>query len=471
MEVAPPRRDAAAYRYEPHTPDEVANVAAELCTAAAAWWAAGVEHRLGVLAAWQAALADARGAILDALVADTGRALLAASELDAALRRIDHWVAKAPALLNERSSGASTMAPTVEYRHRVSPLGLVGVIGPWNFPLLLPLIDAVPALAAGCPVLVKPSEFTPRFVEPLAQALSGVPELSKVLALVRGGRETGEAVVDNVDAICFTGSVPTGRRVGARAGGRLIPAFLELGGKDPLIVLADADLGTAVAVALRGSVIAAGQACQSIERVYVHESLFEEFVARLVQAADRVEPNLERVDAGHIGPFIGPRQGEVVAAQLEDARARGAVQHCGGLVRRGGAVWCRPVVLTGVDHSMRLYRDETFGPVMPVMPFADDAEAVRLANSSTFGLSAAVLGELGHALAVAGQLNVGAVSVNDAGLTSSVGDVEKDSRGVSGVGPSRMGDSGLKRFLRRQALLVQTATPLPIDAFKETPSG
>lgn len=463
----PPPRGGSAYRYGPDTPDEVARVATALRSTASAWWAAGVEHRLGVLGSWRTAVADAQSAILDALVEDTGRVLLATAEFDASLRRIDHWIANAPALLREQSSGASVMAPTVEYRHRFSPLGLVGVVGPWNFPMLLPLIDAVPALAAGCTVLVKPSEFTPRFVAPLARTIADVPALSEVFAFVRGGPETGEALVDLVDAVCFTGSVPTGRLVGARAGGRLIPAFLELGGKDPLVVLADADVDTAVAVALRGSVIATGQACQSIERIYVHGSLFEDFVPRLVDAAKRVEPNTERVDSGHIGPFIDPRQGDKVEVQLEDARRRGAVQHCGGIVRRDGAVWCRPVVLTGVDHDMLLYREETFGPVMPVMPFADDEEAVRLANDSAFGLSAAVLGDPDHAISVAEKLHVGAVSVNDAGLTSSVGDVEKDSCGFSGVGRSRMGDSGLKRFLRRQAVLIQTAAPLPIDAFRE----
>ena len=468
-EIASPRGGRAVYRYQPSTPDAVANVAARLRSAAPAWWAAGTEHRLGVLESWRSALVEARHAILDALVEDTGRSLLAQAEFDAGLRRIDHWIAKTPKLLAAESSGSSTMVPTVEYRHRFSPLGLVGVVGPWNFPLLLPLIDAVPALAAGCASLVKPSEFTPRFVAPLARTVAQVPELAEVFAFVRGGREIGEAVVDHADAICFTGSVPTGRLVGARAGGRLIPAFLELGGKDPLLVLADSDLDTAVAVTLRSSVIATGQACQSIERVYVHETLFDEFVARLVDAAARVELNTGRVDMGHIGPFIEPRQGDKVAAQLEDARARGAVQHCGGIVRRDGAVWCRPVVLTGVDHDMLLYREETFGPVMPVMPFADDEEAVRLANDSAFGLSAAVLGEPTHATAVASCMNVGAVSVNDAGLTSSVGDVEKDSCGVSGVGTSRMGDGGLMRFLRRQAVLIQTAVPPPIDAFREAP--
>ena len=466
--IASPRGGATTYRYRPDAPDTVATVAVRLRSAGEAWWVAGVEHRLDVLGSWRAALVEKRRAIVEALAEDTGRFLLATTEFDAALRRIDHWTAKAPALLAKESSGTSAMAPTVAYRHRYSPVGLVGVVGPWNFPLLLPLIDAVPALAAGCTVLAKPSEFTPRFVAPLVQATAQVPGLADVFAVVRGGAETGEAVVDHVDAVCFTGSVPTGRLVGARAGGRLIPAFLELGGKDPLVVLADADLDRAVAIALRGSVVATGQACQSIERIYVHDSLFKDFVERLAEAARQVEPNLDRFDEGHIGPFIDPRQGDKVAAQLDEALARGAVRHCGGIVRRGDAVWCRPVVLTEVDHDMLLYREETFGPVMPVMSFAADAEAVRLANDSPFGLSAAVLGAPDHAIAIAEQLNCGAVSVNDAGLTSSVGDVEKDSCGVSGVGRSRMGDSGLTRFLRRHALLIQTAAPPPIEAFRET---
>ncbi len=466
--IPSPRGRKTAYRYAPSTPEDIASVAARLRSSASAWWAAGSRHRLGVLESWRSELVGSRGAILEALVEDTGRSLLATAEFEAGVRRLDYWIAKTPELLGEASSGSSAMVPTVEYRHRFSPLGLVGVIGPWNFPLLLPLIDAVPALAAGCTVLVKPSEFTPRFVTPLVRTVAAVPELAQVLAIVRGGGAIGETVVDQADAVCVTGSVATGRLVGARAGARLIPAFLELGGKDPLIVLADADVGLAVDVTLRGSVIATGQACQSIERVYVHDSLFEDFVTRLTDAANRVELNTARVDVGHIGPFIDPRQGDKVEAQLDDAVARGAILHCGGIVRRDGAAWCRPAVLTGVDHDMLLYREETFGPVMPVMPFGTDDEAVRLANDSAFGLSAAVLGESAHATAVAECLNVGAVSVNDAGLTSSVGDVEKDSCGVSGIGRSRMGDSGLKRFLRRHAVLIQTAAPVPIDAFRES---
>ena len=465
--VAANPRGGPGHRFRAADPADVRDAAGQLRAAQADWAALPVDGRLSALGAWREALREASPALVSALTEDTGRALLSQAELDGALRRIAYWQRTAPGLLSESSQGVSESAPSVHYQHRRDPFGLVGVVSPWNFPLLLLLIDAVPALAAGCAVLAKPSEHTPRFVEPLMASIRSVPELASVFRCLPGGPETGTAVVDAVDAVCFTGSVATGRKVGAQAGERLIPAFLELGGKDPLIVLADADLKRAADTALRGSVIATGQACQSIERVYVHQSLHDAFIAKLVAAAGAVTLNTKRVDRGHLGPFIDPRQAERVQAQLDDAEAQGAIRHCGGLERRNGGAWCAPVVLTGTHHGMRLYREETFGPVVPVMPFANDDEAVELANDSEFGLSAAVLGEQDHALAIAARLRAGAVSINDAGLTSEAGDVEKDSYGISGVGRSRMGASGLLRFLRRQAFLVQTAPAAPLDAFKE----
>ncbi len=465
--VAANPRGGAGHRFRGAAAADVLEAAGRLRAAQLDWAALAVDDRLSALAQWGEAMRSASGDLVDALTEDTGRALISRAELDGALARIAHWRRKAPDLLTETSQGHSESAPSVRYQHRRDPLGLVAVISPWNFPLLLMLIDAVPALAAGCAVLAKPSEQTPRFVEPLMQSVRCVPALAAVFDCLPGGPETGAAAVDAADAVCFTGSVATGRQVGRQAGERLIPAFLELGGKDPLIVLADADVQEAARIALRGSVLATGQACQSIERVYVHGSLHDAFVAELIAEASAVTLNTERVDRGHLGPFIDPRQADLVEAQLEDALAKGAILHCGGLVRHDGGAWCKPAVLTGTNHGMALHRDETFGPVIPVMPFATDAEAVELANDSEFGLSAAVLGEQAHALSVAARLRAGAVSINDAGLTSQVSDVEKDSYGVSGVGRSRMGPSGLLRFLRRQALLVQTAPAAPLDAFKE----
>ncbi|MXY51200.1 MAG: aldehyde dehydrogenase family protein [Gammaproteobacteria bacterium] len=465
--VAANPRGGEGHRFAAADPAAVDDAAGRLRAAHRRWAARSVEERSTFLARWRNALDERRGEIVAALIEDTGRALLSEAEVDGALRRIDYWCGAATSVLAERSVGMSATVPSVRFEHRLVPFELVGVVAPWNFPLLLMLIDAVPALAAGCAVLCKPSEHTPRFVEPLMDAVAAEPEIAAVFDCVRGGADTGAAVAGVADAVCFTGSVATGRKVGARAGARLIPAFLELGGKDPLVVLADADVETAAAIALRGSVLATGQACQSIERVYVHETLYAPFVEAIVAAASAVTLNTQQVDRGHLGPFIHPGQADLVEAQLAEAVAGGATLHCGGLQRRNGGAWCAPAVLTGVHHDMRLFAEETFGPVVPVMAFASDDEAVRLANDSEFGLSAAVLGAEEHALAVARRLCAGAVSVNDAGLTTQVGDVEKDSFGVSGVGRSRMGTSGLVRFLRRQALLVQTGPAAPLDAFRE----
>ena len=447
---------------------EIPALAAKLRAAWPTWQGLEAEARADVLLAWQASLRARRSAIVDALIQDTGRRLISENEFDAVQRRIGYWAERAPTLLHAASSGDSKTAPSVHYEHRLHPLGIVGILSPWNVPLLLSVIDAIPALLAGCAVLLKPSEVTPRFVDPLRDSVEAVPDLASAFELVTGDGEVGEAIVDIADAVCFTGSTQTGRRVAARAGARLIPAFLELGGKDPLIVLEGADLDLAVAAALRGSILNTGQACQSIERVYVHQGLYEPFVDRLIGEAKRVRLNIDESRSGHLGPFIDPRQAEILEVHLKDALARGATQHCGEILHKDGGIWCSPIVLTGVSHEMRVMRQESFAPVIPVMSFSHEEQAVELANDSSYGLSAAVIGPQNRAMEVGGRIHAGAVSINDCGLTTQVSDVEKDSFAESGVGQSRMGDAGLLRFLRKQALLVQTGDVLPIDAFVET---
>ncbi len=460
-----PRGGETASTIDNATAADVARSAEALRANMPAWSAAPLGHRIAVLRRWQEALVEHQEAIVSALAEDTGRIALSAVEFAGVLARIDYWCSHAPTVFAESSSGTSETAPGVTYQHQRVPLGLVGVISPWNFPLLLTMTDALPALVAGCAVLAKPSEITSRFVAPLKASLDACPELADVFDLVTGLGTTGAAVINQADAVCFTGSVATGRKVGAQAGERLIPAFLELGGKDPLLVLADADLDMAVDAALRSSVISTGQACQSIERIYVHTSLFDEFVEKVVAQAKTVETNRAGEAAGVLGPFIDRRQADKVEMQVRKALADGAVQHCGEFERNEGGAWCTPIVLTNVNHDMDICREETFGPVLPIMSFDDDEQAIAQANDTSFGLSAAVIGEPAHALAVARRIRAGAVSVNDGGLTTQVADVEKESFGDSGVGRSRMGPAGLRRFLRVQALLIQNGPVLPISAY------
>lgn len=467
FEIRNPRTGQNDFTFEAPSPIEVQGTALALRAAQPAWHAAGLAHRIEVLQRWKAVLATHRGAIVDALAIDTGRRVIAGSEFGAMVGAIDRWCALAPTLLVE-ARGQSRAVPSVEYVTQLVPFALVSAISPWNFPYTLALIDALPALLAGCAVYVKPSEVTPRWTVPFNRALAQVPELAAVFALQPGGREMGEALVAASDAVCFTGSVKTGRAVAANAASHFVTAFLELGGKDPVIVTATADVAQAAETVLRASCTATGQACQSLERVYVDRRIHDRFVAELVARAQAVTLTLDDPARGILGPFIWANQAPVVEAQVEDAVRRGAKLLTGGRIERRGGEWMRPTVLVGVTHEMRIMAEETFGPVMPVMPYDTIDEAIAFANSGEFGLSAAVIaGSLEEAEAIARRIDAGAVSLNDGALTAFVHDVEKNSFKLSGLGGSRMGPSGFLRFFRRKAILRQTGRPLSLGALAE----
>ena len=460
LPVRDPRSGAVDLHLEAAGAEDVAAAARRLRAAQPLWRALGAAGRAAALARWADALEVVQDELVAALSRDTGRLAVARGEVAGAIRNLRRWAREAPALLQvgERDS---TLLPTVRLGGGLVPYPLVGVISPWNFPVTLSLIDAVPALAAGCAVLIKPSEVTPRFVAPLQKALRTVPELEAVVEFIQGDGITGAALVDVVDAVCFTGSVTNGRKVAEAAARRFIPSFLELGGKDPAIVLQGADLERASDAVLRASCMATGQACLSIERVYVDRRIIDEFVALLVDKASKVGINHPDIESGQLGPLIFQRQADVIDAHLDDALAKGARILCGGkTLNLGGGRWCRATVVVDVDHRMQLMTEETFGPIIPVMPFDDIDEAVALANDTSFGLSAAVFAAtLEEARAVAARLNAGGISLNDAGLTYQTYEAEKNSFGFSGLGGSRMGPGSILRFVRKQAYLMQTGAP------------
>jgi succinate-semialdehyde dehydrogenase/glutarate-semialdehyde dehydrogenase len=384
---------------------------------------------------------------------------------------IDRWCAQAPGLLHE-AEGRSTQVPSIHFRNQWVPYPLIGVISPWNFPMVLAFIDAIPALLAGCAVLIKPSEITPRFADAVRPAIEDVPELAAVLQVRAGAGETGAAMVPLVDAVCFTGSVRTGRLVAESAARAFIPAFLELGGKDPVVVTGSADPDRAATIVLRASTLGTGQACQSLERVYVHESVYDAFVGKLVEKASRVGISWPDPHKGELGPFIWGRQAEIVQEQIDDAAARGARVLTGGTVEDHGGKWLRPTVLVDVTQDMKVMQEETFGPVMPIMKYRDADEAVRLANDGLYGLSAAVIaGTAEEAEAIGRRIDAGGISINDGALTGVMHECEKNSFKCSGMGGSRMGPGGFTRFFRKKALIFQTAPPMPIEAFDEANSA
>lgn len=455
IEVRNPRTGKFDYVIIPPPPRLVVQQCKRTRRAQVRWHKLGLEGRIEALQQWKDAIISGRDRLTEALVNDTGRLSTSVLEIDSFLSSIDRWCRLAPELLQE--SAKNTAIPFIALQQTSVPYPLVGVISPWNFPLLLSTIDTIPALLAGCAVIVKPSEIAPRFVAPLKTALNAVPELRDVLTFVEGAGETGSVLIENVDLVCFTGSVATGRKVAQAAAKQFIPAFLELGGKDPAIVLESANLELATSAILWGSVVNTGQSCLSIERIYVADSIFEKFYHQLVTKAHRLQLAYPTVESGEIGPIIAEKQAAIISDHLLDAVEKGAVIHCGGVIEDlGGGWWCRPTVLTQVNHSMKVMTEETFGPIMPIMPFSTVEEAVSLANDSIYGLSAAVFALETEALEVAHQIDAGAISINDAGLTAIMHEGEKNAFKFSGLGGSRMGAAALKRFMRKKAILIKT---------------
>lgn len=456
ISVCNPRTGEIDDWIDPPTSEALARVCDRLRTAQASWQSAGLAQRITALQQWKGAIQQHREALVKALVADTGRLGVSILEVDSVLSSLDRWCQLAPELLQEIEK--PTAIPFVHLQQASVAYGVVGVISPWNFPLLLAMIDAIPALLAGCAVIVKPSEIAPRFIKPLLQTLTEVPRLQEVFTLIEGAGETGAALVEQVDLVCFTGSVKTGRQVAEAAAKRFIPAFLELGGKDPAIVLASANLDLATSAILWGSVVNTGQSCLSIERIYVDQAIVKPFTEQLVSKAKQLKLAYPTVNDGEIGPIIADRQATIIADQLQDAIEKGAIVQCGGKIERlNGGLWCHPTVLTDVNHTMKIMTEETFGPIMPIMPFATVDEAIDLANNTIYGLSAAVFADSeAEAIKVGDRVQAGAISINDAALTALIHEGEKNAFNFSGMGGSRMGAAALKRFMRKKAYLIKT---------------
>ena len=467
--VRNPRSGLVDYQLAAGDAADLSAAAARLRAAQPAWQALGVEGRTEVMLRWVDAVDANAPAIVDALVADTGRYTISRNEVHGIGRKVRHLCKVAATALTSEEKTAS-LAPSVAFRPQYIPYQLVGTISPWNFPITLSLIDALPALVAGSAVIVKPSEVTPRFIEPFRRTIAAVPELAAVFDVIGGDGETGRALIDVADMICFTGSVPTGRKVAEAAARRFIPVFLELGGKDPAIVLASADIDRAADAILRQAVVNSGQVCLSIERVYVDRAIFDPFVTALTARARAVELNARDIRTGHLGPIISSAQADIIESHIAEAVANGATIHSGGIIEGEGGKWMRPTVLTGVTNTMKIIRDESFGPLIPVIAFDTVEEAITLANDTNFGLSAAVFaGSEAEAMTVAERIDAGAVSINDAGLQSMTTEAEKNSFKFSGLGGSRMGTMGLMRFFRKKALMIQRGAVRDIDVFREQP--
>jgi acyl-CoA reductase-like NAD-dependent aldehyde dehydrogenase len=425
------------------------------------WEAFGFEGRSQVLRRAQKWLMDNSERVIDTIVSETGKTYEDAqlAEIGYAANAFGFWAKQAPEYLaDERVRSSQILVKGKKLILRYRPLGLVGVIGPWNYPLTNSFGDCIPALAAGNSVILKPSEVTPLTSLLMSEGMRecGLPE--DVLQIATGRGETGAALVGEVDMIMFTGSTRTGRKVAEAAAKRLIPCSLELGGKDPMIVLSDADLERAANFAAYYSMQNAGQTCISIERAYVEADVYDEFVSKV---AAKVRALRVGRPAGpgsvEVGAITFLPQLETIEAHVEDAVRRGARVLAGGHAvpgERGSGRFYEPTVLVDVDHSMAIMSEETFGPTLPIMKVSDAEEAVRLANDSPYGLGASVFTrDTARGEALARRLEAGAANVNDAMINYTVLELPMGGVKASGLG-SRHGPGGIRKYCSQQAIVV-----------------
>lgn len=421
------------------------------------WQQSHFSERARLLYRLRDLLLDEGDKLGDILTAETGRprAEVYGNELFYLCNAIGTWAKKAEEYL--RPTRLKPHFPLVKAKKVISsysPRGVIGIISPWNFPLTMTLGEAIPALMAGNAVIIKPSELTPLsaiFGAELA-VKAGFPE--HLLQVVVGYGDTGAALVDHADMIAFTGSVETGKRVMKQAAERLIPVSLELGGKDPMIVLKDADLDRAAGACVWGALMNSGQICTSIERVYVEAPVYQKFVDQVVEKVRAIRQGQSDAEVD-LGSLTSEAQLKSIAAQVDEAVAHGAKALTGG--KRNPTLpgfYYQPTVLVDVDHSMAIMTEETFGPVIPIMKVKDAEEALQMANDSRYGLSSSLFAR-DKALAekFAERLQSGAVCINDSLVNFIIPDAPMGGRKESGFG-YRHGAEGIRKFCHQKTIVI-----------------
>ncbi|HKD15013.1 MAG TPA: aldehyde dehydrogenase family protein [Candidatus Angelobacter sp.] len=431
---------------------EIAAAARRVHAAQSAWAVTPVSARLKILKNFQRLLCEQKESVAAIITREAGKPLAeaVATEVLVVLEAVNFLVNSVPEFL--RPEDVPHGSPVMKLKRGLlvrEPYGVIGIISPWNYPFSVPSVQTLTALATGNAVVLKPSEFTPFSSLEMQKLLYDAGLNHDLLQVVTGDGSAGAALLQaDIQKVIFTGSVATGQRVAQAAASRLLPAVLELGGKDPMIVLDDANVEVASSAAVWGAFMNAGQTCLSIERCYVHERIYETFLQSCVEKTSKLRVGNGAESTIDVGPLIHQRQLKTVREHVDDALSRGARLLAGGKVlSQLGPNFFAPTILADVDHSMRIMREETFGPVLPVRSFKTEDEAVSLANDSEFGLAASVwTSNRKRGEALARQIDAGTVMVND--MISCFGISEAPHGGVksSGIGRTH-GSFGLEEMV------------------------
>lgn len=433
--------------------DDVHAAVARAHAAQPGWNELGVQRRIAVLRSFQRVLLEKKSEIARAITREAGKPLVESllTEVLVVLDAARFCIENAYSFTHPEPLPHGNLAmKTKAGRILREPYGVIGIISPWNYPFSIPATETLAALVTGNAVVLKPSEFTSLVALELADLLhtAGVPQ--HVFQVVIGDGATGSALVNTeIDKLVFTGSVATGKRIAQAAAIRLLPVLLELGGKDPMLVLDDADLEVASSGAVWGAFTNAGQACLSVERCYVHRSLYEPFLEACARKTKQLRVGNGMDPETEVGPLIHERQLRVVESHVEDARKRGARVLAGSTrLRELGPNFYAPTVLADVTHEMLVMREETFGPVLPVTMFDDDSQVVRMANDSEYGLAASVwTRNRARGEALARQIQAGTVMVNDAVSCFGISEAPHGGIKASGIGRAH-GRFGLEEMVR-----------------------
>jgi acyl-CoA reductase-like NAD-dependent aldehyde dehydrogenase len=438
---------------------ELDELAARGRAAQPAWAASGFDERGRILRRAQKWMLDNADRVIDRVVTESGKTVEDAQLVDLGyvVSALGFWAKEAPRYLADERvpSWNNPIAIGKKLIIRYAPVGLVGVIGPWNYPIANSFGDCIPALAAANSVILKPSEVTPLSSLLMSEMMRecGLPD--GVFQVATGDGGTGAALIERVDCIMFTGSERTGKRVYKAAAEAMIPCYLELGGKDPMIVCADADLERAANAAAFYSMNNAGQICISVERVYVEEPIYDAFVEKV---SDQVRKLRQGAPHGagsvDVGAVTFPPQLDIVDDHVRDALSKGAKVLVGGHPGPGPGRFFEPTVLVDVDHSMKIMSDETFGPTVPIMKIADVEEGIRLANDSRYGLQASVwTSDVKRGEQLARRIQAGVVCVNDAQVNYTALNLPMGGWKTSGLG-TRHGAAGIRKYTKVQSLLI-----------------